>query len=1126
MIDRSSLISVYFIFTLVTAGFIGILVFEGVVDEGGVEAGTIIVDKSGGGDYTTIQAAIDAASSGDTICVWSGSYSERIVINKAINLIGNSSSNTTINGGYTLDVITVTSDWVNITGFEIINCGSSGFPNFDSGIELYNINNTHIYKNEIMNCTLGINIVNSDQNIIENNYIKPITGWRENILMTNSDYNKISNNSLFNNWYGIRFTQSEHNIVDNNHFEQNKYGIYASLSNNNHITNNAFLNNTDGIFTQSSAFNSIKNNSIFNGYNNGIYLYNSNNEILSNNTMISCGLNIFTYEISKWNTYKIDTNNKVNGKPIYLLKHADGINIPEDQGQLILVNCSNIVIENQNYSQATIGILIFFSSNITINNNTCSSNGLYGINIWNSTFINIQNNTCNSNKRIGIYAWEISYSTISYNECLDHKDSTALGGVGISFMGANTIRVSNNNCSLNKIEGIAARRINSSIINNNFCYSNDKFGIGLYYSGTNIIENNICNSNLYDGIYMKDSNIENIIANNTCNSHLYNGIYVEGSTSNIITNNTCRNNTRSGLYIALSESNIIQNNTFNNNINSGFKMYTASNNVIKNNSISSNDEHGVYFIGDTNNYVEENTFKQNNISNNKHGFYLDFAKNNYIDENMVSFNSVTGLWISSSSTNNLFYYNNILSNTQQAVDLGTNSWNNIQSEGNYWSDYTGLDDGSGTGKHATAGDGIGDTMLPHHDDNYPFVFRDGWRLPTIPVLSSSETLNRNGSYQLYWNHTSRTTGYVLEEDDSALFTSPDIVYSGPANNRPIENMDNGTRYYRLKAYNDITVSDWSNVIYVTVDIPPNSPSGLYVKSIGGNEVTLQWLPNNESDLQGYRIYKNATGAGSSGPFDIINSVSSIITEYTITGLASETTYHFAVSAFDTISTDTELSDVVSAITLDITPPKFNIIPVAIAINNHEIKISWKASIDPDLEGYLIFMNETGSGKYGNYNLINKTEDWVGSYTVTNLTEQTMYHFKLKAFDEVPNNSTFSEVASATTPDLIPPAEPTGLIITNETSTSLTLEWLPNTDHDLIGYFLFRGDSETDFFEQLNPTAITVTQYTDTDLFEDTEYFYKLKAVDDADLRSDYSSMVKYRSHHLSIERDSGFYTET
>jgi hypothetical protein len=50
-------VSIYIVIALVTSGFVGILIFEGIVDEGGVEAAIITVDDDGGGDYSSIQAA-------------------------------------------------------------------------------------------------------------------------------------------------------------------------------------------------------------------------------------------------------------------------------------------------------------------------------------------------------------------------------------------------------------------------------------------------------------------------------------------------------------------------------------------------------------------------------------------------------------------------------------------------------------------------------------------------------------------------------------------------------------------------------------------------------------------------------------------------------------------------------------------------------------------------------------------------------------------------------------------------------------------------------------------------------------------------------------------------------------
>ena len=142
---RKHLLSIYIVFLLVSTGFIGLLIFEGVVDEGGVEAATLIVGS--GQTYTKIQDAIDNATNGDTIRVWDGSYNEGININKQLSILGNGTTKSIINGSGHYNTVQISANWVNISGFTIKNADSTQSSDNDGGIKLNKVNFCNIFRN-------------------------------------------------------------------------------------------------------------------------------------------------------------------------------------------------------------------------------------------------------------------------------------------------------------------------------------------------------------------------------------------------------------------------------------------------------------------------------------------------------------------------------------------------------------------------------------------------------------------------------------------------------------------------------------------------------------------------------------------------------------------------------------------------------------------------------------------------------------------------------------------------------------------------------------------------------------------------------------------------------------------
>jgi len=137
-----------------------------------------------------------------------------------------------------------------------------------------------------------------------------------------------------------------------------------------------------------------------------------------------------------------------------------------------------------------------------------------------------------------------------------------------------------------------------------------------------------------------------------------------------------------------------------------------------------------------------------NASINKNGITLTDSNNNLISRNTISNNTDTGINVTV-STNNMIYHNNILNNTLQAFDdsNASNTWDNgYPSGGNYWSDYTGIDDD---------GDGIGETpynitgYIPNDQDRYPLTDRVVINHPSLYTPSGPSPANGATGVSVY-----------------------------------------------------------------------------------------------------------------------------------------------------------------------------------------------------------------------------------------------------------------------------------------------------------------------------------------------------------------------------------------
>lgn len=105
------------------------------------------------------------------------------------------------------------------------------------------------------------------------------------------------------------------------------------------------------------------------------------------------------------------------------------------------------------------------------------------------------------------------------------------------------------------------------------------------------------------------------------------------------------------------------------------------------------------------------------VRNGMVGISIWDSQNILITENIVVNNNI-GIEIIN-SFNVTFHRNNFIYNFDQVYSLNSITFWDNGCEGNFWSDYFGIDDGS---NGRIAGDGIGDTLIPHNNvDNFPLL---------------------------------------------------------------------------------------------------------------------------------------------------------------------------------------------------------------------------------------------------------------------------------------------------------------------------------------------------------------------------------------------------------------------
>ncbi|MHA2362939.1 MAG: right-handed parallel beta-helix repeat-containing protein [Candidatus Hodarchaeales archaeon] len=541
-------------------------------------------------------------------------------------------------------------------------------------------------------------------------------GVHSGIAFVNSHSSSVSNSMSYENGNdGIVLWKSNHNSLDNNIFYSNNIGIDLINANFTQITDNEVYNNWYGLNIHFSYDGDLSNILSYDNTQHGLLVNQSHNFILTNFTGYNNGENAIILDLS---------TNIVMSK---LKAYNNGAGL--HSGIAFVNSHSSSVSDSMSYGNGNDGIVLWNSNYNSLDNNLFYSNFI-GIDLINANFTQITDNEVYNNWHgLNIhrsYDGDLNHITTydntqhgllvnqSHNFILTNITGYGNGENAVildfsSNIELNELDIHNNGAGLHS--GIAFVNSHSSSVSDSVSYGNGNDGIVLWNSNYNSLDNNLFYSN-FIGIDLVNANFTQITDNEVYNN--WHGLNIHRSYDGDLNHITTYDNAQHGLLVNQSHNFVISNvNGFNNNENalilynssmitldeieaygngagfhSGIVFDNSHFSSISDSSSYSNSNDGIILWQSNSNEIENNTV----YSNGNVGIEILFSNNVIITENRISNNGGTGgnlaINLGLNSEDNLVEYNNFVSATGNlVVDDGTNSIVRF----NYWSDWSSPD---------------------------------------------------------------------------------------------------------------------------------------------------------------------------------------------------------------------------------------------------------------------------------------------------------------------------------------------------------------------------------------------------------------------------------------------------
>ncbi len=294
---------------------------------------------------------------------------------------------------------------------------------------------------------------------------------------------------------------------------------------------------------------------------------------------------------------------------------------------------------------------------------------------------------------------------------------------------------------------------------------------------------------------------------------------------------------------------------------------------------------------------------------------------------------------------------------------------------------------------------------------------------------------------------------------------------------------------RAFSFDGVAIED-----YVIPSTLPLTKPELSVNALSTESLKISWKP--VSKATSYVLERKLSANDS---FKELIKLDATKTEYVDLALSENTLYYYRLKAISDNNPESDYATAQASTIAKLAKPELSIN----AISFESLKISWKSV--SKATSYVLERKLLAADSFKELIKldVSKTE-----YVDLALPENTLYYYRLKALGDN-TESDYTTAQASTNAKLTKPE----LSVNTLSFESLKISWKPVSK--ATSYVLERQLLATDSFKELAKLDATKTEYVDLALKDNTNYYYRLKALGD-NTESDYATAQASTSMILAL----------